>query len=363
MDEPSLETFLKFSDADLAANRNGVLGPGQRARMVWSGIWRMVFGPPFAIVGVVICLATDNALAMIGGLTLAGIALYLAWRGFAFLTDAMVASVAYLTGPMHKKLVTGKNNSRTYYAVIGPVSKQISAGAYESVRDGENVHLYYAPACRSLLSVEPANAAEPRPGHPFGPDSAHAWNRLRWSWVGITIGAVGLLIGAHAATLAQPVHAVGIETTVSDYQETHGKSTHRYLYVDNDPNDYTPENESAYDPPAPDYYSLIGKPVVIYTDAGSREIIAFRIGGVAYTTDWYVHPEHKTVFEAANGGITALLSLVVLVGGIYGVRVGFRMQGGAPPTVHGAPLMLWATFAVLSMSILTVLFLLLVTHL
>jgi len=368
LDEQSFERYLTFSDADLAANRDGDIGAGQKAKMVWSGVWRLVVGPPTAIIGVVVTQITDNALVMLLGLGFAGFGLYLTWRGFAFLTDTLVARVAYVTGPIHKKLVRGKN-STSYFAEIGPVSKRITSLAYTSLPEGTSVHLYYAPACRSLLSVEPANVDEPRPDHPFGPDSAHAWNRLRWSWVVITVGAVGLLVGVHAATLAQPVHAVGVETTVADYIETHGKSTSRRLYIANDPNDYTPKSESSYDPIAPSFYSMIGKPVVIYTDDGSREIIAFRVGGVLYATDWYLHPEHKTVFEAANGAIVAVLSLLAIVGGVVGVRVGFRLQTTparplyGPPSVHKPQSVLWASGVVLAVAILTFLLLTVLTHL
>lgn len=368
MDEPSLEHYLKFSDADLTANRDGDVGAGQKAKMAWSGIWRLVVGPPTAIIGVVVTQATDNALVMLIGLGIAGFGLYVTWRGFAFLTDSIVAKVAYVTGLLRKKLVRGKN-STSYFAEIGPVSKRISSQAYSSLPGGISVHLYYAPACRSLLSVEPANVAEPRPDHPFGPDSAHAWNRLRFSWILITVGALGLLVGVHAATLAQPVHAVGVETTVADYVETHGKSTTRRLYIANDPGYYTPQSESSYDPVAPSFYSLIGKPVVIYTDNGSREIIAFRIGGVLYATDWYLHPEHKTIFEAANGAIAAVLSLLAIVGGVIGVRVGFGMQAVAarplygPPSVHRPQAVVGASFVVLAVALLTLLLLLVLTHL
>jgi len=368
LDEQSFEHYLKFSDGDLAVNRDGDIGAGQKVKMVWSAIWRLLVGPPTAIGGVVVTQVTDNALVMLIGLGIAGFGLYVTWRGFAFLTDTIVARVAYVTGPIHKKLVRSKN-STSYFAEIGPVSKRISSLAYSSLREGTSVHLYYAPACRSLLSVEPANVDEPRPDHPFGPDSAHAWNRLRWSWVLITVGALGLLVGVHAATLAQPVHAVGVETSVADYVESHGKSTTRHLYVRNDPDYYTPQSESSYDPVAPSFYSMIGFPIVIYTDDGSREIIAFRIGGVLYATDWYLHPEHKTIFEAVNGAIVAVLSLLAIVAGVVGVRVGFRLQTQSarplygPPSVHEPQTVLWASGVVLAVGILTFLWLLVLTHL
>jgi len=368
LDEQSFEHYLKFSDADLAANRDGDIDAGQKAKMVWSGIWRLVAGPPIAIGGVVLTQVTDNALVMLIGLGVAAFGLYMTWRGFAFLTDTIVAKVAYVTGPIRKKLVREKN-STSYFAEIGPVRKRITSQAYLSLREGTTVHLYYAPACRSLLSVEPAIVDEPRPDHPFGPDSAHAWNRLRWSWVVITVGALGLLVGVHAATLAQPVHAVGVETTVSDYIETHGKTTTRRLFVGNDPDPYTPKSESSYDPVAPSFYSLIGSPVVIYTDAGSREIIALRIGGVLYSTDWYLHPEHKTIFEAANGAIAAIVSLLAIVAGVVGVRVGYRLQAGGarplygPPSVHRPQAVVGASGVVLAVAVLTLLLLLVLTHL
>lgn len=58
--EVSLQHFLRFSDADLSANRDGVLGPGQRPRLVWSGVWRVVLGLTLAggAIGLLFALTT-----------------------------------------------------------------------------------------------------------------------------------------------------------------------------------------------------------------------------------------------------------------------------------------------------------------
>ena len=367
MDERLLENYLGFGDADLAANRDGAFSSGQRGRLVWSGIWRLVLGPPIAIVGVVIALASDLAFIMVSGLAIAAVGLYLAWRGFAFLTDAIVARVAFVSGPMRKKLVQGRYGT-TYYAVIGPVSKRVSSRAYASLREGIAFHLYYSPGCRSLLSLEPASAAQPKPDHGFGPDSAHAWNRLRWAWVAITIGAVGLLVGAHDLVLAHPAHTQIIESSVTNYVETHGKSTGRHVYVAGYPNAFTPDSESSYDPPAPGFSSLIGEAVVLYVDPDTGEILAMRIGKTLHTSDWFRHPEHKTVFEAANATITAGLSALAIIGGVVGLVVARRRPPDplrplyAPPSVHQPQVAVPATAAILAVAVVTFFALVVLSH-
>src|SRR5258708_35288822 len=124
---------------------------------------------------------------------------------------------------------------------MGPVSKRIKKGTYDALPPNLLCPLYYAPGCRSLLSVEPADSPAPLPMHRCGPDSAHAWDRLRWSWVLLTIGVVGLLAGFRQFAVAHPANPVRVDGTVADYRETHGKSTSRSIYLAGPSGAYTPQ--------------------------------------------------------------------------------------------------------------------------
>jgi hypothetical protein len=336
LDERSLEGFLGFSDDDLAANRAGGLSSSQYSRLRSSGAWRLVVGPPVLVVAAVLAFEIGFALFAIFALVAAGFGLYLTWRGFAFTTDAHQGEVAYLTGMMSRRMVRGRYGP-TYWAAVGPVSRRITWIAYNSLPEAMSCHLYYAPGCRDLLSVEPASAEEPKPDHPFGPDSAHAWDRLRWSWVLLTIGALGVLIGAHTVAIAHPAHPIRVGGTISNYVETHGKSTSRSLYLDNDPQSYTPDEEDLYSPPVPAFGSLIGSEVVLYVDEGTRNVIALDTGDQLYAGDWYLHPEHETALDAANGAVTAGASVIAIIVGIGFIVFGRRRAAEADGQDSSAP--------------------------
>jgi hypothetical protein len=311
----SLEGFLGFSDADLAANRAGVLSSGQAWRLRWSGVWRLVVGPALLIGCLVLAWYSSSAFITFGALAAASLGLYLTWHGFAFLADATQGLVAFVTAPLHRRSVTSKGVT-SYFADVGPVTKKISSNAYSSLGTGP-FHLYYAPGCRSLLSVESASEDEPKPPHQFGPDSAHVWDRMRWSWVLIALGSAGLLIGAHAMAVAHPAHPISVEGTVSDYHEHHGKGgTTRHIYLRNDPNTYDPKSEDSYDPPVPPFSTLIGKEVVLYVNAGTTDVLAINDYEQLHAYDWYLHPEHETVNETVNGAASAVASLLAVVAGI-----------------------------------------------
>jgi hypothetical protein len=307
----TLEGWLKFNDDDVSSNRDGLLSSRQRGRLIWSGLWRMIVGPPALAGGVMVALLLDTALLAALALIAAAIGLYIAWRGFAFLVDALAGDVAFVTSRLHLAVVHGKTTS--YYAHIGPVSKNISSKAYRALPDGAELHLYYAPGCRSLLSLESSSETDPRPTHPFGPDSAHAWDRLRWSWVLMTMGVLGLAIGAHQLAAAHPAHPYAVEGVMTNYVETHGKSTSRTIYMD-DGHTYTPKSEASYDPPVTSWPSLVGQPVTLYVDAGTTNVLAVNIQGRLYAADWYEHPDHETSFDIVNGVITT--GLAALIGAI-----------------------------------------------
>jgi len=340
--ERTLEGLLEFRDEDLTTNRAGSLSIGQAARLRWSGVWRLVVGPPLLLGGTIVALEVDLAVVAVIALALAAYGLYLIWHGFAFLVDGFDGAVAFTTAPLRRRIVHTKNGD-TYFAHIGPVTKRISWTAYNGLPEGLNCHLYYAPGCRSLLSTEPVSADEPKPAHSFGPDSAHVWDRVRWSWVLLVIGALGVVIGAHVIVTAHPAYLVRVGGTISNYSETHGKTTSRYLYLAGDPEAYTPQREDTYSPPAPDFYSLTGKEVVLYINRGTRDVLALNDGDQLYAADWYLHPEHQTVYEATNGAATGGVSIVAILAGlgilVFGRRRGMNAASdpSAPPPLFVPP--------------------------
>lgn len=338
--EGPLEAFLGFSDRDLNANRQGVLSATQAWRLRWSGLWRLVAGPVLLLACLVVAFVATSAFLAVGALAVAVMGLYLTWHGFAFLTDASAGTIAFVSGPLHRRSEHGRYGTY-YYGDIGPVTKRISSQAYDSLRTGP-YHLYYAPGCRSLLSLEPASSSEPKPPHPFGPDSAHVWDRMRWSWALIGVGALGLLIGMHAITVAHPAIPVKVNGTISDYYEHHGKGgTTRHLYLRGSSNSYSPEREDAYDPPVPGFSSLIGKEVELYINDGTSDVIAISDYQHLYAGDWYLHPEHETVNAVMNGMATAIVSVLGLLGGVLLIVFGRRSAAAQPqpdPALARTPL-------------------------
>ena len=344
-----LEGWLRFNDEDVATNRDGRLSPRQRRGMFWSAAWRLVVGPSVAVVAALIAATSlETAIAVLIALIALCVGLQLSWSGFAFLADASSNAVAFVTAPLGTHVVRGR--STTYFADVGPIHKTIGRRAYVGLQDtvGGTYHLYYAPGARSLLSMEAASAREPLPAHPFGADSAHVWDRLRWSWILLTVGAFGALLGAHQLASAHPAVPVKVSGTVENYVEetTYGRGAHtdRSLYLTGDDNVYTPEAEDAYTPEAPAYYSLIGKEVILFVNQGTTDVIALSDGDTTYAGDWYSHPENERTYMVINGVlITVLGAFFLALGLVFMVRDRRRAEevpGRAalyvPPTVHSA---------------------------
>jgi hypothetical protein len=163
----------------------------------------------------------------------------------------------------------------------------------------------------------------------------------------IAIGALGLLVGARAIASAHPAYLVSVGGTVSSYSETHGKTTSRYLYLAGDPEAFTPQREDTCSPPAPGFYSLTGKEVVLYINRGTRDVLALNDGDQLYASDRYLHPEHQTVFEATNGAVTGAVSMLAILAALGLLMFGRRRTTAAadsstppplfvPPTVRPA---------------------------
>jgi len=364
----ALEGWLRFNDEDVACNRDGRLSPRQRRGLLWSAAWRLALGPAAAVLATLgVTVDFEPAIAVVVALIALCLGLYLMWRGFAFMVDAASGAVAFVTAPLRTRTVRGRSTS--YFVDVGPVTRAIKARAYAAIRAGDTYHLFYAPGCRSLLSLEPASATEPLPAHPFGPDTSHAWDRLRWSWILLTVGAFGALLGAHQVAAAHPAHPVRVAGTVQDYVEerTTGRGAHtiRSLYLVGDGTVYTPDDESAYAPPVPDYYELIGKSVVLYVDEGTADVIALSDGDTMYSADWYLHPDHETNYMLLNGVLTAAVGVGFLLLGFVLLlrdrRQAEEMPGRSgdyvPPTAHplramwGAALVLGAVLAFIGLGV------------
>jgi hypothetical protein len=287
------------------------------------------------IAGLAFAIALVNmSVVAVFMLLFVGLGLVLTWSGFAFLVDAIDGRVAYVTAPLRSRVVRSKTTS--YYADCGPVSKLINSRAYNGLPSRLTCHLYYAPGSRSLLSIEPATDDEPKPAHPFGPDSAHVWDRLRGNWVAVTVGVLGVVIAVNGFLVAHPAHAVPVEGTVASYNETHGKSTHYYLYLDGDPDSYSPYAEDAYSPPMPEFENFIGSKVVLYVDKGTRNVLAINDGEQLHAADWYLHPDHEKTFDIVLAAVAAVISLLIFAGGIAGIVLGPRIAAAtrraSPPT-------------------------------
>jgi hypothetical protein len=346
VDVTVLEGLLGFSPADLAANRDGRLSGGQAGRLWWSGLWRVLLGAALTVFGAFAAVLSDWFVLAGIGLVSLGVGLYLTWAGFAFMADAATIDVAWLAGRLDRRIVRGKN-SVTYYAVIGPVEKSISRVHYDMLPVGAQCNLYYAPGCRSLLSIEPADAGQPRPGHPFGADSAHAWDRLRMRWVILTVAAFGLFAGGHIMVDAHPARPFVVSGTVASYYETvHKGNVTRHLLMAGDSTDYTPDSPDSYTPAVPSFDALVNQQVALYVNQGTVDVIALRAAGdTLYAGDYYLHPQNQLYWTVAGGLALALVSLVAFL--IAGRRLlrGWRMartpvsaEGLArltPPSVRG----------------------------
>lgn len=346
--QAALEGWLRFNDEDISFNRDGRLSPRQRSKLLWSAAWRLVIGTAVAVVAALACAVTVNtAIAELFGLVVLVIGLQLSWTGFAYLIDATSNAVAFVTAQLQTRVVHGRGT--TFFANVGPIHKTLTRKAFLGITPavGVTYHLYYAPGCRSLLALEAASATEPLPAHPFGPDSAHAWDRLRWSWILLTAGAFAALVGAHQVAAAHPAHPVKVAGVVQNYIEetTTGRSgshTTRSIYLAGDDNVYRLDARGDYSPPAPDYYQLIGKLVDLWVDDGTTDVIALNDGDTTYAGDWYLHPEHEHTFLLTNAWLTIGIAAVLIGLGLWlmlrdrrwAEAMPDRPATYVPPTVH-----------------------------
>lgn len=102
----------------------------------------------------------------------------------------------------------------------------------------------------------------------------------------------------------------------------------------------------SYRPSSPNPTSLIGRPLSIWIDQGTSDIIGLHVNDRTYGTDYYYHPKYKFWDTLTGGVVLATAGIALLVWGLLFVRslgwlvgdnVGFppflaRRKVGAPPT-------------------------------
>jgi len=311
------EDRLPFSrEADVRANREARISARQQVGLWYSGLWRLLTGLPTAGIAVAVAWNPDFG-AMLIGIGFVGAGLYLAWRGFSFLADAITGSLSYITGRITPETRTYRG-STSYYMVVGPVKTQISRRTYRALPAGLNCHMYYGSGSLHLLSLEPATAEEPHPSLRFGGDTAHSWDRLRWRVIVGAVAAFGLTAGAHAIATAHPAQTFLVSGPISDYQETTGKGAYRHIYLEGVSQQFSLDHLNSYSPPIPDLGSYIGSQVDLYVDADTPDqVLALRLRETLYAGDHYLHPEHQKDEMISAGSTIALLSGIVLAVAVW----------------------------------------------
>lgn len=308
---------LAFSrPSDVAANREARITARQRVALCYSGLWRLIFGLPAAAVALVPAWTLDFW-AMVIGVGLFSTGLYLSWRGFSFLGDAVTRNVTYVTGRLTPSFVTSRNG-KTYYMTVGPVRTQISHKTYDRLPAGLNCHAYYASGSRHLLSLEPATVDEPHPALRFGSDAAHTWDRLRWRWVVASVALFGMLAGAHTVVAAHPAATYMVSGSISSYVETTGKGAHRSVYLQDSSQEFALESRDHYAPAVPYLLSYVGDTVDLYINSDTNnQVLALRLRETVYATDYYLHPDDQRTTMILSGALIVVLAGAALSGVLW----------------------------------------------
>jgi hypothetical protein len=303
--------------SDVAANREARISGRQLLVLTYSGLWRLLTGLPFAAIGTGFAWTVTDWLGLVLGLPMMGVGIYASWRGFSFLGDALTRNVTYQNGKLECTTKTYKS-STYYYMVIGPVEAWISKKAYDALPVGLPCHVYYAAGSRHLLSVEPADLAEPHPSLRFGGDAAHAWDRLRWPWLVGTVAVLSLAAGAHFMIWAHPAQTYEVSGPISGYREVQGKHVDRYLSLEGYSSEYVLNDLESTSPPLPDLSNNIGEQVDLYVNSeNDYRVLALRIREHVYAADLYAHPEHQFWTMIIAGLVVVLLSVATLAGILY----------------------------------------------
>jgi hypothetical protein len=156
----TLGRALRFSEDDLALNRQGRLSERQRRRIVRSmAVWTVIVlalclvVPPILIVAVRMW-QVGCVIAII--LLLAGGILLLLRISARDLRSGMVLAVR---GPVQRMMVSDGEGGRTYHYTVAGLRFMVSRAAYDALIPNLPYAVYYLPRGRALLSMEPLAAA------------------------------------------------------------------------------------------------------------------------------------------------------------------------------------------------------------
>lgn len=325
-------------ESDIAANREARITWRQLLGLLYSGLWRLILGLPMAVGGAAVAwsvpvpsIALANFFVMALGVGFAGYGFYLSWRAVSFLGDAITRRVTYVTGLLHSQVKTSSKGAKSYYMSVGPVNAQLwRKKTFEALPVGLDCHVYYTAGSMHLLSMEPASTGEPHPSllH-FEGDPLHAWDRLRWSVLISAAAVFGLAVGAHAMISAHPAHWGMISGRITEYHESHGKSTSRYFSIDSSAQQYSLNSVYRGSPPAPELYNYVGDPVDLYVNLDDdTDVLALRLRETLYRADLYVYPEHQFWGMIWSGAPIAVVSAAVL--GAFAWLIAYRRKHPVP---------------------------------
>ena len=309
-------------EADIAANREARVTGSQMLALWWSGLWRLMGGLPTATLGVALTwgaplpsIPPANFFFMAIGIGLLGCGAYLSWRGFSFVGDSITPKVTYITGQLKGDVRTGSKGAKSYFMVVGPVRSRIwRKSTFNALPVGMVCNVYYTSGSGQLLSVEPATAGEPHPSLRFGGDEAHAWDRLRWSWLLIAVSAYGVVAGTYDTITAHPAHWAIVSGAISEYHVGGGKSHTRYFHIDGSGQEYNMDSIERGSPPAPELYIYVGDRVDLYVNSDqASDVLAMRLRETLYAGDLYLHPEHQFWGMIWSAAPIALVSAAFLV--------------------------------------------------
>lgn len=159
-----------FSQDDLTANRNGILTPPQRRKLLAQamvGIFQITFGlisawfayrqilPWKTEIGALFSLAALGVVllifVLIGGQT--------AMRSLLDLTTGSIEQEQG-TGRKEKQVSQGRNRATRYFYVIGNLKFQVSMRAYNALFEGAKYCAYFLPRTKKLLSIEAVDVTD-----------------------------------------------------------------------------------------------------------------------------------------------------------------------------------------------------------
>jgi hypothetical protein len=150
---------MKFSEKDLAANRQGLLSNAQRntlrLRQWWGALgWWLLVG-----IGTLVLLSsgqwsTANSLNRLTCLVVILIGLGMAfWRQEKVSKILRHNRVAVVTGAIIKTHQF-ENSKALYQAFVGPKTFRINRMTYDCLQEGEEYHVYCLAEMDELLSIE-----------------------------------------------------------------------------------------------------------------------------------------------------------------------------------------------------------------